>query len=61
MEVSKEGSKRGLLLKRNLGEAIVVGDAVIRVIEIGKKSIRLAINAPKTTRILRKELKDKGV
>jgi len=61
MEVSKEGSKRGLLLKRNLGEAIVVGDAVIRVIEIGKKTVRLAIQAPQNIRILREELKDKGV
>jgi len=54
-------NKNGLLLKRKVGESIIVGDAVIKVIEIGKTSIRLAINAPKTTRILRKELKDKGV
>ena len=51
-------SKNGLLLKRKVGESIIVGDATIKILEISKSSVRIAIQAPKTTRILRKELKD---
>lgn len=51
-----ENQKSGLLLRRKLGEAIVVGDAVIKVIEVGRKSVRLAIQAPASTKILRQEL-----
>lgn len=51
-------NKNGLLLKRKVGESIIVGDAIIKILEIGKSSVRIAIQAPKTTRILREELKD---
>jgi carbon storage regulator CsrA len=51
-----ESQKSGLLIRRKLGEEVVVGDAVIRVIEVGRKSVRLAIIAPPTTKILRSEL-----
>jgi len=57
-----ENQKSGLLLRRKLGEAVIVGDAIIKVIEIGSKSVRLAIQAPASTKILRQELTiNKGV
>lgn len=45
-----------LILSRKLGESILVGDIEIKVTEIGKDKIKLGIEAPKSCRILRKEL-----
>ena len=44
--------KNGLLLRRKLGESIIVGDATIKIVEVGRKAVRLAIIAPKTTKLL---------
>ncbi len=49
-----------LILSRKTGEEIIVGeDIVIRVTEIGKGSVKLGIEAPSETIILRGELRDK--
>lgn len=48
-----------LILHRRRGESLVVGDDVfITVSEAGSDGVRLAIDAPKSVRILRKELLD---
>jgi carbon storage regulator len=48
-----------LILSRKLDEGITIGDdVVIKVLEINKGSIKLGIDAPRTTQILRNELKE---
>jgi carbon storage regulator len=48
-----------LVLTRKLGECIYVGDGVkLTVIEVRGQKIRLGIDAPPSTRILRSELVD---
>ena len=48
-----------LVLARKLGESIVLDDkTVITIKEIGKDGVKIAIEAPKSVKILRKELID---
>lgn len=48
-----------LILTRKLGESIVIrDDIVIKVIDTGKTSIRLGIDAPKEISVLRQEVFD---
>ena len=49
-----------LILSRKTGEEIILGDdIVIRVTEIGKGNVKLGIEAPAETIILRGELRNK--
>jgi carbon storage regulator len=49
-----------LILSRKAGEEIILGnDIVIKVTEISKGSVKIGIEAPKETTILRGELRDK--
>ncbi len=51
-----------LVLSRRENEAIVIGDRItVRVAEIRGNQVRLAIEAPRETRILRSELVDAEV
>jgi carbon storage regulator len=51
-----------LVLSRREKEAIVIGDRItVRVAEIRGNQVRLAIEAPRETRILRSELVDAEV
>jgi len=46
-----------LILTRKIGESIVIGDdIVIKVVETGKNSIRIGIDAPREITVLRKEV-----
>jgi carbon storage regulator len=49
-----------LILSRKAGEEIILGnDIVIKITEISKGSVKIGIEAPKETTILRGELRDK--
>ena len=50
-----------LVLTRKPGETIHIGDAVVHVVSNGKGRVRLSIEAPKETKILRGELFGHGV
>ena len=57
--VSK-GAKLALVLRRKVGEEIAVGDdVVIGVVEVNNNAVKLAIKAPKSVNILRRELEKK--
>ncbi len=46
-----------LILTRKIGESIVIGDDImIKVVEIGKNSIRIGIDAPREISVLRQEI-----
>ena len=46
-----------LILTRKIGESIVIGDNIIvKVVETGKNSIRIGIDAPKEITVLRQEV-----
>ena len=46
-----------LILTRKIGESIIIGDdIVIKVVETGKNSIRIGIDAPKEVSVLRQEV-----
>jgi carbon storage regulator len=46
-----------LVLTRKIGESIVIGDdIVVKVIETGKNSVRIGIDAPKHITVLRQEV-----
>ena len=48
-----------LILTRKVGESIVIGDdIVIKVVETGKNSIRIGIDAPREISVLRQEVYD---
>ncbi|MHC1724148.1 MAG: carbon storage regulator [Aminipila sp.] len=48
-----------LILTRKQGEAFLLGENIeISIAEISGDRVRIAINAPKDVKILRKELKD---
>ena len=48
-----------LVLTRRKGDKIYIGNGIIiRIAEIGNSTLRLAITAPRTTQILREELKE---
>ena len=50
-----------LVLSRKAGERILVGDDVaITIVRIGPNSVRVGIEAPKSTNIVREELCDFG-
>lgn len=47
-----------MVLTRRLGEKIILdGNITLTVVEVIGKSVRLGIDAPKTVRILREELR----
>ncbi len=49
-----------LVLTRKSGEGIVIGDNItIKIIETKGNSIRIGIDAPRTTKIYRQEVYDK--
>ncbi len=49
-----------LILSRKIGEEIILGnDIVIKITEISKGNVKIGIQAPKETLILRGELKEK--
>ena len=45
-----------LVLTRNVGEEVLVGDAMIRILGVIGKQVRLGFDAPQEVHILRKEL-----
>ena len=46
-----------LILTRKIGESIVIGDNIlIKVVETGKNSIRIGIDAPREVVVLRQEV-----
>jgi carbon storage regulator len=48
-----------LILTRKVGESIVIAnDIIVKVIETGKKSIRIGIDAPREISVLRQEVFD---
>ena len=50
-----------LVLSRKTGERILVGDDVaITIVRIGPNSVRVGIEAPRSTNIVREELCDFG-
>lgn len=50
-----------LILTRKQGEAFLIGDNIeISIAEINGDKIRIAIDAPREVKVLRKELKDAG-
>lgn len=57
----KERWTKMLVLSRKSGERILIGDDVtITVVRIGPNSVRVGIEAPRTTNIVREELCDFG-
>lgn len=48
-----------LVLSRKAGEQILIGDVVVKVLEVRGNRVKLGIEAPKGVRILRDELKDR--
>ena len=50
----------GLVLGRNIGQAITVnGPAVIRVVRISGRRVRLYIDAPRETKVDREEIAER--
>jgi len=48
-----------LILSRKLDEGITIGDdIVIKILEISKGNVKIGIDAPRSTQILRNELKE---
>jgi carbon storage regulator len=48
-----------LILTRKTGESIIVGDNItIKIVEAGKNSVRIGIDAPKDITVLRQEVFD---
>ncbi len=46
-----------LILTRKIGESILIGDNItIKVVETGKNSVRIGIDAPKEIAVLRQEV-----
>jgi carbon storage regulator len=45
-----------LVLTRKQGEAIRIGDVSIKVVKVGGNTVKIGVEAPITTRILRGEL-----
>jgi len=46
-----------LILTRKIGESVVIGDdIIIKVVETGKNSIRIGIDAPRDVTVLRQEV-----
>ncbi|MFD3157523.1 carbon storage regulator CsrA [Haloimpatiens sp. FM7330] len=46
-----------LVVKRKKGEAILIGDNIeINIVDMENNSVKIAIDAPRSIRILRKEL-----
>lgn len=51
-----------LVLQRKKGESLLLGDDIqISVVDIGADTVRLAIEAPKDVKILRKELAEAAI
>ena len=51
-----------LVLQRKKGESLLLGDDIqISVVHIGADTVRLAIEAPKDVKILRKELAEAAI
>lgn len=48
-----------LVLTRKANESITIGDVTVSVVRISRGQVRLAIEAPKTTTILRGEVERK--
>lgn len=46
-----------LVVSRKQGESIIIGENIeLKILEIGEGSIKIGIEAPKSVRVLRKEL-----
>ena len=52
-----------LILSRRTGEKLLVGDATITILKIanGRGRVAIGIEAPRETRIVRKELEDRDM
>lgn len=51
-----------LVLQRKKGESLILGENIqISVVEIGADTVKLAIDAPKDVKILRKELAEAAI
>ena len=50
-----------LVLSRRVFETILVGDIVVKVIEIKNGRVRLGIEADRAVRIVRQEIAEKGI
>jgi carbon storage regulator CsrA len=48
-----------LVLSRKKGESLLIGDIVVTVKTLSKGKVQLAVEADKSVKILRSELKDK--
>jgi len=50
-----------LVVQRRAGQSIVIGDDVtVEIVEVREENVKVLITAPKTVKIWRKELVDKG-
>ena len=57
----RKGGLVMLILTRKQGEAFLIGDNIeISIAEINGDKVRIAIDAPREVKVLRKELKDAG-
>ena len=45
-----------LVLRRNVGEAIRIGNAEVTILQVQDKSVRLKIDAPSDVKVMRSEL-----
>lgn len=46
-----------LILTRKIGESIIIGDNItVKIVETGKNSVRIGIDAPKEITVLRQEV-----
>lgn len=50
------GATRMLILSRKQGEAIAAGDVIIHVLSVGRRVVKLGLEAPGEIRIRRTEL-----
>jgi carbon storage regulator len=48
-----------LVLTRKSGQTIRIGDVVIRIVRVKGAAVRIGVQAPRTTKVLRGELRDK--
>lgn len=45
-----------LVINRGIGEKVLIGDAVVTCVAIGKNKVKLGIEAPQSCKIVRTEL-----
>ena len=45
-----------MVIKRRTGESVVIGQSVVRVLEVTRSAVKLGIEAPKEVVVVRHEL-----